>query len=125
MMVPKKLKSLPSGAQLQLLTDEITERSGHLHPPEPELEQLPEPEPITLAHAEDAEWGGPPFGSWLVKQHQHKRDWIAELAKAAKADHRFPKAGSVDQVREYLTKQGADGDAFEALDDAETEWLML
>jgi hypothetical protein len=43
----------------------------------------------------------------------------------AKADHRFPKAGDVDQVREYLAKQGADGDSFEALDDAERDWLSL
>jgi integration host factor subunit beta len=66
-----------------------------------------------------------PFGSWLLKQQQHRREWIADLAKAAKSSHRFPKAGSVDQVREYLENHSVDGVAFEALDDAEGEWLGL
>ena len=32
---------------------------------------------------------------------------------------------SPDDVRKYLTGRGADGDAFEAVDDGEKEWLMI
>lgn len=62
-----------------------------------------------------------PFGEWLLTQ-SGRRGWIGDLAKAAKGDRSFPKKGSPDQVRRRLQALGADGDAFEALDDAELDW---
>jgi hypothetical protein len=63
-----------------------------------------------------------PFGQWLLAQGKHK-GWIADLAKWAKSDPRFPKGGSPDDVRKRLTDINAEGDAFEALDDAEMDWM--
>ena len=63
-----------------------------------------------------------PFGTWLLVQVD-RSDWIVGLAKAARSDPGFPKRGTVDKVRECLRAQGADPDAFEALDDAELDWL--
>jgi len=62
-----------------------------------------------------------PFGAWLIAQADAK-GWIGDLAKAAKADRTFPKQGTPDNVRKRLQEMGADGDAFEALDDAEMSW---
>lgn len=80
---------------------------------------LPEP----VEEGEDEESDPPiPFGSWLLAQQQH-RGLIGLLAKAAKADIGFPKMGAPDDVRSRLTLAGADGDMFEAIDDAEAAWL--
>jgi hypothetical protein len=62
-----------------------------------------------------------PFGAWLLSQID-RGDWIDGLAAAARADRGFPKRGGVEQVRERMRAQGADGDAFAALDDAELNW---
>lgn len=62
-----------------------------------------------------------PFGEWLLQQ-TGRRGWIGDLAKAAKADRTFPKRGSPEDLRQRLQKSGADGDAFEALEDAELDW---
>lgn len=62
-----------------------------------------------------------PFGAWLLAQVD-RGDWIDGLAAAARADRGFPKRGDVGQVRERMRAQGADGDAFAALDDAELDW---
>jgi len=93
---------------------------------------LPEEQPpvvgqfddLPIAAVEDDEFGPVPFGEWLLKQDKRK-DWIADLAKWAKSDIRFPKLGSADDVRKRLTDIAAEGDAFEALDDAELDWLAL
>jgi hypothetical protein len=63
-----------------------------------------------------------PFGQWLLKQHQ-RDGWIGDLAKAAKSDPKFPKSGSPEDVRARLRELMAEGDMFEAVDDAETDWL--
>lgn len=65
-----------------------------------------------------------PFGGWLIAQRD-RGDWIDDLAAAARADRAFPKTGNPDQVRAHLLKLGADGDAFEQVDDAERCWLSL
>lgn len=62
------------------------------------------------------------FGAWLINQ-SGTPGWIGGLAKAAKADRQFPRGGSADDVRAHLSKSGADSDMFEAVDDAEGEWL--
>ncbi|WP_253717373.1 hypothetical protein [Sphingomonas sp. AP4-R1] len=82
-------------------------------PPEP----APTP-PEPVAQGVQAE----PFARWLIEQ-KARRDWIAELAKAAAADRGFPKNGSPDDVRKRLQALGADGDAFEQVDDAELAWM--
>ncbi|MBV1692549.1 hypothetical protein KRR38_34185 [Novosphingobium sp. G106] len=61
------------------------------------------------------------FGEWLVAQTDRK-GWVGDLAKAAKADRDFPRRASAADVRARLQKMGADGDVFEALDDAELDW---
>lgn len=67
-----------------------------------------------------------PFGRWLVAQAARKKSgWVADLAKWAKGDPRAPAAATPDDVRKRLTEIYAEGDAFEALDDAELDWLAL
>jgi len=61
------------------------------------------------------------FGRWLLKQRE-RGDWVDGLADAARADRSFPKDGDPEAVRGHLRKQQADGDAFAAIDDAETDW---
>lgn len=77
--------------------------------------------------AEAAEPTQPPresFGRWLIAQ-KDRGDWIDPIAAAARRDSIFPKDGSAEDVREHFRKMGADGDAFEALDDAELDWSCL
>ena len=67
---------------------------------------------------------GEPFGRWLLQRKAKGDDsLIGLLAAAAAADPSFPKAGTPDQVRRHLGTRGADGDMFEAVDDAESAWL--
>jgi hypothetical protein len=62
-----------------------------------------------------------PFGRWLLTQRD-RGDWVDGLADAARADRTFPKDGDPESVRLHLRKQQADGDVFQAIDDAETDW---
>lgn len=62
------------------------------------------------------------FGEWLLVQVD-RHGPIGDLVKAAKADRSFPRLGSPEDVRKHLNKMQADGDMFEAVDDAETDWL--
>lgn len=65
-----------------------------------------------------------PFGAWLLKQ-TGRDDWIGTLAKQAKSDPRFIRTTALDELRKRLQEAGAEGDSFEALDDAEVEWLSV
>jgi hypothetical protein len=78
----------------------------------------PEPEEAALATPDDRE----PFGRWLIAQRD-RGDWVDQLADAARKDPRFPKNGSPDDVRKHLNTMQAEGDMFEAVDDAEMDWL--
>jgi hypothetical protein len=92
--------------------------------PAPEPEPLPEELPPQVGQFDDvtdADSTPQPFGAWLLEQGQRK-GWIADLAKWAKSDRGFPRNGSVQDVRKRLTAVQAEGDAFEALDDAEMDW---
>ncbi len=60
----------------------------------------------------------PPFAAWLLAQVSRKGA-IGELAKAVKLDRHFPRAGSADDVRAHFGNVGADGDAYDVLDEAE------
>lgn len=62
-----------------------------------------------------------PFGAWLLRQRD-RGDWVDGLAAAARADRAFPKAGDPEAVRAYLRAQQADGDTFQAVEDAENDW---
>jgi hypothetical protein len=64
----------------------------------------------------------PSFAAWLLKQ-KDRGDWVDGLAEAARADRGFPRNGDVEAVRKRLREQQADGDAFQALEDAESDWL--
>jgi hypothetical protein len=59
-----------------------------------------------------------PFAAWLMNQTRQPGT-LGELAKATRLDRSFPKSGTADDVRAHFSAAGADGDAFEALDDAE------
>ena len=65
---------------------------------------------------------GEAFGGWLLKQ-VGRDGWIGMLAKQAKGDPRFLKSLTPDDLRKRLHDAGAEGDSFEAVDDAETEWM--
>lgn len=65
-----------------------------------------------------------PFGTWLLEQAE-RSDWIGGLAKVARTDRGFPRGGDIEAVRKRFQETGADGDAFEALDDAEMDFLAL
>ncbi len=62
-----------------------------------------------------------PFGRWLLAQ-KDRGDWVDDLAAAARADRTFPKDGDAEAVRKHLRGQQADGDTFQAVDDAEGHW---
>lgn len=62
------------------------------------------------------------FGTWLLTQHD-RSDWVGDLARAAKADRKFPRAGDPDAARSHLSSMGAESEMLEALDDAEQIWL--
>ncbi len=66
--------------------------------------------------------GREPFGAWIVAQVD-RHGPIGDLVKAAKADRAFPREGSPEDVRKHLSRMQADGDMFDAVDDAETDWL--
>lgn len=62
------------------------------------------------------------FGRWLLTQRD-RGDWVDGVADAARADRTFPKDGDPEAVRGHRRKQQADGDAFAAIDDAESDWM--
>ena len=65
---------------------------------------------------------GETFGAWVAAQVD-REGLVGELVAGAKADRRFPRNGSPDDVRRHLSAMQADGDLFEAVDEAETDWL--
>ncbi|MGF7150081.1 hypothetical protein FHS96_003739 [Sphingomonas zeicaulis] len=94
----------------------------------PAIERTPAPEgaPRMMPPANPPAAPPPslPFGNWLLGQHG-RSDWIGDLARAAKADRAFPKAGDADAARHRLSAMGAEADMFEALEAAEIEWLCF
>lgn len=122
MGVTVKKRKAPRAEQLQMLADEAGRLSRE------ELPAMRESVPVEVkvqVEVSGSDLTRGPFGGWLLQQVQHRREWIAVLAKAAKLDPRWPKRGTAVDVREHLHRLGADGDAFEAVDDAELEWLCV
>lgn len=62
------------------------------------------------------------FGRWLLEQRHHDGA-IGALAKQAWNDAGFPKDGSPKDVAKRLNALGADGDTWQALEEAEVDWL--
>lgn len=62
-----------------------------------------------------------PFGRWLLMQGE-RGGLVGDLAKGAMADRGFPRDGDPEAVRKRLSMLQADGDMFEALDEAELDW---
>jgi hypothetical protein len=65
---------------------------------------------------------GETFGRWLLAQ-TGRTGWIGDLVTAAKSDREFPRNGDPEAVRKRLRDTMAEGDMFEAVDDAEGEWM--
>ena len=65
-----------------------------------------------------------PFGAWLLQQ-KHRTGLVGQLVAAAGADRSFPKQADPEAVRTRLRAMQADGDMFDAIDDAELDWLAL
>ncbi|MEG8039994.1 hypothetical protein QP166_11820 [Sphingomonas sp. LR60] len=61
------------------------------------------------------------FGEWILTQ-KDRGGLIGTLAAGAVADRAFPKQGNPEDVRARLRALQADGDMFEAVDDAELDW---
>ncbi len=64
---------------------------------------------------------GATFGEWLLVQ-VGRPGAVGDLAAAAKADVKFPRRGSPEDVRLHLSAMQA-GDRFGLVDDAEADWL--
>ena len=62
------------------------------------------------------------FGQWL-RQQKGRDGLIGQLATGALADRTFPRDGSPGDLRARLRASMADGDMYEAVDDAEMDWL--
>ncbi len=75
-------------------------------------------------HDDDQQEMKPTFGKWLLSQRD-RSDWVDGIADAARADRTFPKNGDPQAVRAHMRKQQADGDAFAAIDDAESDWMAV
>jgi hypothetical protein len=65
---------------------------------------------------------GQTFGSWLLAQ-SGRTGPIGDLIAGAKADRKFPKYGTPDEARKHLSAMQVAGDLFDAVDDAEVDWL--
>jgi hypothetical protein len=61
------------------------------------------------------------FGRWLLAQVR-REGWVGDLIAAAKRDPAFPKDGDPEAVRTRLREVQAEGDMFQAVDDAELDW---
>jgi hypothetical protein len=68
------------------------------------------------------ERNGETFGRWWFAQ-TGRAGWTGDLVTAAKSDREFPRNGDPEAVRKRLRDTMAGGDMFEAVDNAEGEWM--
>ena len=87
----------------------------------PETKPVRQAPPLALPREIPSAPPPPSFVAWLLKQHKQPGT-LGDLAKAARLDPLFPKAGNAENVRAHFSAVGADGDAFEALDYAERQF---
>lgn len=64
------------------------------------------------------------FGTWMLTQ-TGAPGALGDLVAAAAKDRAFPRNGTADDVRHYLSKNMAPGDMIDAVDDAEADWRNL
>jgi hypothetical protein len=67
---------------------------------------------------------GETFGAWVLAQRD-REGLVGQLVEGARADRKFPRNGSPEDVRKHPSAMQADGDLFEAVDEAETDWLSF
>ncbi len=65
---------------------------------------------------------GETFGRWLLAQRD-REGCVGDLVKAARGDPQFPRDGNPEAVRKRLRDTMVERDMFEAVDDAEFDWL--
>lgn len=65
---------------------------------------------------------GETFGAWLAAQTD-REGLVGQLVAGMKQDRKFPRNGTPEDVRKHLSAMQADGDMFEAVDEAETDWM--
>lgn len=63
-----------------------------------------------------------PFGTWLLSQKPASESMFL-LVECAKRDPQFPKNGDPEAVRTRLRSCMAEGDLFDAVDEAELDWV--
>lgn len=62
------------------------------------------------------------FCRWLIKQGS-RGGFVGDLATAASKDRTFPRDGDIEDARKWLQASRASGDDWEALEDAELDYL--
>lgn len=67
---------------------------------------------------------GETFSAWLLSQ-KDREGLIGQLVAAAKSDPKFPRDGDPETVRKHLSRMQVEGDFFDAVDDAEADWLSF
>lgn len=66
----------------------------------------------------------PPFGRWLIEQEK-REGAIGTLAQHAKADRGFPRNGTVKDAWARLNAVQVEGDLYDAMEEAELDYLAL
>lgn len=61
------------------------------------------------------------FGAWMLTQ-TGAPGALGDLVAAAAKDRAFPRNGSAEDVRRYLSKNMAPGEMIDAVDDAEADF---
>jgi hypothetical protein len=64
---------------------------------------------------------GQTFGSWLLAQ-RGRTGLVGQLVEGAKADRKFPRYGTPEDARAYLSAIQAEGELIGAVDEAEADW---
>lgn len=64
------------------------------------------------------------FGAWMLTQ-TGAPGALGDLVAAAAKDRAFPRNGTAEDARRYLSKNMAPGEMIDAVDDAEADWRNL
>jgi hypothetical protein len=117
-----KTKRKPAATPKQLQTTVDAIKPFDVEPVAPSAPRVTAQPPTSARAAEQYAAASEPFGSWLVKQ-KGEDGLVGRLAAGVAADRGFPRDGDPDLLRARLHALGAEGDMFEAVDDAELAWL--
>jgi len=121
--IQRRMRSLPRSRRSRSTTplEDLTSAQIEMRMVPPETKPVQPAPPPTLPREIPFAPPPPSFVAWLFKQ-QKQPGTLGDLAKAARLDPLFPKAGNAEKVRAHFSAVGADGDAFEALDYAERQF---